>query len=739
MLLSGNLPLGTPPPLPASTPAALGLPGSSGSGKRGGQLADYSAQGSRPSPVFGSIDPQRGGRHAEAVTPILSWTAAMQSGNMEAAPLPEGYATPLAAALLGRDGVPAPAAMAAVAAGFTPGAAPVTAATAGRVPGTGVVPGTSGCMGSVVLDSGGGDHPMSHALDAGSGGRVGGGAPLLPPALHGGGGGAIRLRPPSTVALATGATPGGAGAWPWFPFPPTQPTPGAASQLPPGQQTPGGASQQPLQQQEARRNGAAPTPLGSASQGGGPPQKRQRGPSSGAGPEDTPTITFAARSDGLRDGEGGTPDLMLSASDPGSAAASLQSSQQAPLPSQGQSPLPPAGGALLPPPGTRGSTPAGCGGGGSSGSDVPVRSGGSTGPGRSGGGDPEDVWQLCRPQPFLEVRPAAAPAATPFVLSGVAPESASPSGVSLAPHESAEAPSTGASPPPVLQSTQLVAEEVMQATQPVNPDECVDADEQARVAGRDEDRPPGLPPPQGSQGPSAFGQGDCLQVRGLPAAPSSSRGAELGRGAAARACNGGARGAAQNAGDGAARRRPLGASRPRGAAVAPEPASSSRPPQPSRPPSDTAGPPADGGGVSGIGADHGGGSGAAGGGLGASHAMNRGSLRPLWTGSGVGVGPRVGWISRGADGGRGGARGSTGQPQADSDVPLPAYQSGQQGQGAAAAERGAADGAPAAGTRPEGLRPESLMMRLVDDFLFVTTSRAAAEAVVGRMQRGFPE
>eukprot|EP00955_Chlamydomonas_euryale_P009088 97304-Chlamydomonas_euryale.AAC.1 len=31
------------------------------------------------------------------------------------------------------------------------------------------------------------------------------------------------------------------------------------------------------------------------------------------------------------------------------------------------------------------------------------------------------------------------------------------------------------------------------------------------------------------------------------------------------------------------------------------------------------------------------------------------------------------------------------------------------------------------------------MMRLVDDFLFVTTSRAAAEAVVGRMHNGFPE
>lgn len=43
-------------------------------------------------------------------------------------------------------------------------------------------------------------------------------------------------------------------------------------------------------------------------------------------------------------------------------------------------------------------------------------------------------------------------------------------------------------------------------------------------------------------------------------------------------------------------------------------------------------------------------------------------------------------------------------------------------------------------SRPDGGDgPESLMMRLVDDFLFVTTSRAAAEAVVGRMHEGFPE
>lgn len=31
------------------------------------------------------------------------------------------------------------------------------------------------------------------------------------------------------------------------------------------------------------------------------------------------------------------------------------------------------------------------------------------------------------------------------------------------------------------------------------------------------------------------------------------------------------------------------------------------------------------------------------------------------------------------------------------------------------------------------------MLRLVDDFLFVTTSRAAAEAIVQKMQDGFPE
>lgn len=52
-------------------------------------------------------------------------------------------------------------------------------------------------------------------------------------------------------------------------------------------------------------------------------------------------------------------------------------------------------------------------------------------------------------------------------------------------------------------------------------------------------------------------------------------------------------------------------------------------------------------------------------------------------------------------------------------------------------ERRAAAAAALAAALPD--RPMSLLMRLVDDFVLVTTSRASAEVVVGRMMAGFPQ